>query len=73
MRLLINFIPLFLISIYLLFDACFLEFPLKMEEENKETKVDDTIITEEQLYKDAQLKSAVDILKALIITNKGKK
>ncbi len=36
------------------------------------TKVDETIITEEQLYKDAQLKSAVDILKALIITNKGK-
>ena len=27
------------------------------------------IITEEQLYKDAQLKSAVDILKALMITN----
>lgn len=41
--------------------------------DNNETKVDDTIITEEQLYKDAQLKSAVDILKALIITNKGKK
>jgi len=37
------------------------------------TVIDDTIITEEQLYKDAQLKSAVDILKALIITNKGKK
>jgi len=36
------------------------------------TKVDNTIITEEQLYKDAQLKSAVDVLKALIITNKGK-
>ena len=42
-------------------------------EENNETKVDDTIITEDQLYKDAQLKSAVDILKALIITKKGKK
>jgi len=42
-------------------------------EENNETKIDDTIITEEQLYKDAQLKSAVDILKALIITNKGKR
>ena len=41
--------------------------------ENNETKVDDTIITEEQLYQDVQLKSAVDILKALIITNKGKK
>lgn len=39
--------------------------------ENNETVVDKTIITEEQLYKDAQLKSAVDILKALIITNKG--
>ncbi|WP_309497084.1 S41 family peptidase [Sulfurovum sp.] len=42
-------------------------------EENNETKIDDTVITEEQLYKDAQLKSAVDILKALIITSKGKK
>lgn len=42
-------------------------------EENNTTKVDDTIITEAQLYKDAQLKSAVDILKALIITNKGNK
>ena len=41
--------------------------------DNNETAVDDTIITEEQLYKDAQLKSAVDILKALIITNKGRK
>ena len=39
----------------------------KGEDDNK------TIITEDQLYKDAQLKSAVDILKALIITNKGKK
>ena len=34
----------------------------KEEEENK------TIITEEQIYKDAQLKSAVDILKALMIS-----
>ena len=33
----------------------------------------ETIITEDQLYKDAQLKSSVDILKALIITHKGKK
>jgi carboxyl-terminal processing protease len=41
--------------------------------DNNETKVDDTVITEKQLYKDAQLKSAVDILKALIITNKGNK
>jgi len=37
------------------------------------TKVDDTIITDKQLFKDTQLKSGVDILKALIITNKGKK
>ena len=37
-------------------------------EENNET-----IITKDQLYKDAQLKSSVDILNALIITNKGKK
>jgi len=36
-------------------------------------KEDETVITEEQLYKDMQLKSAVDILKALIITEKGKK
>lgn len=41
--------------------------------DNNETQIDNTIITEEQLYKDAQLKSAVDILKALIITSKGKK
>lgn len=40
--------------------------------DNNETKVDDTIITEKQLYRDAQLKSAVDILKALIITGKGR-
>ena len=32
----------------------------------------ETIITEDQLYKDAQLKSSVDILNALIITNKRK-
>ncbi|WP_373029916.1 S41 family peptidase [Sulfurovum sp.] len=41
--------------------------------ENNETKIDDTVITEKQLYQDLQLKSAVNILKALIITNKGKK
>jgi carboxyl-terminal processing protease len=40
--------------------------------DNNETEVDDTIITKSQLFKDLQLKSAVDILKALIITNKGK-
>jgi len=43
------------------------------EDNNETAKVDDSIITEEQMYKDAQLKSAVDILKALIITNKGHK
>jgi len=37
------------------------------QEDNK------TIITEKMLYKDAQLKIGVDILKALVITNKGKK
>ncbi|OYY54848.1 MAG: peptidase S41 [Sulfurovum sp. 28-43-6] len=41
--------------------------------ENNATKEDDSIITQSQLYKDVQLKSAVDILKALIITQKGKK
>ena len=41
--------------------------------ENNNSKVDDTIITEKQLFKDTQLKSGVDILKALIITNKGRK
>ncbi|RLA66976.1 MAG: peptidase S41 [Epsilonproteobacteria bacterium] len=41
--------------------------------ENNESIVDASIINEEQLHKDAQLKSAVDILKALIITNKGKR
>lgn len=44
----------------------------KTNKENNATQVDQTIITEEQIYKDLQLKSAVDILKALIITNKGK-
>ena len=43
----------------------------KIDTENNTTTVDDTIITEDQIYKDLQLKSAVDILKALIITNKG--
>ncbi len=44
--------------------------------EDNSTKPDDnneTIITKDQLYKDAQLKTSVDILKALIITDKGKK
>ena len=35
--------------------------------------INKTLITEDQLKKDNQLKSAVDILKALIITNKGDK
>jgi carboxyl-terminal processing protease len=39
--------------------------------DDNSTKIDKTIITEEQLKKDNQLKSAMDILKALIITNKG--
>ncbi len=46
---------------------------LKLTTDENGTVIDETIITEEQLYNDAQLKSAVDILKALIITNKGKK
>jgi len=41
-------------------------------EENNAT-INKTLITEDQLKKDNQLKSAVDILKALIISNKGKK
>jgi len=40
--------------------------------ENNETKADKKLINEKMLYEDAQLKSAVDILKALIITQKGK-
>ncbi len=45
---------------------------IKTDTENNATKTDDSIITEDQIYKDLQLKSAVDILKALIITTKGK-
>ncbi len=41
-------------------------------DENNETEVDDSIINQKQLYNDVQLKSAVDILKALIITKKGR-
>jgi len=37
---------------------------------SKEKKENKKIFTEEQIYKDAQLKSAVDILKALIISKK---
>jgi carboxyl-terminal processing protease len=39
----------------------------KEEIDDKENK---KVITEEQIYKDSQLKSAVDILKALMITSK---
>ena len=41
------------------------------DQTDEETPKDKTIITEEDIYKDAQLKSAVDILRALIITKKG--
>ena len=41
-------------------------------EDANESIVDKTIITEKDLYKDLQLKSASDILKALIITSKGR-
>ena len=37
--------------------------------EHKDDIADKTIITEEQIYKDSQLKSAIDILKALMITS----
>ena len=40
-------------------------------EENNTTILNKKVIDEERLYNDAQLKSAVDILKALIITHKG--
>jgi len=38
------------------------------KKEKEDESEDKTIITEEQIYKDSQLKSAVDILKALMIT-----
>ncbi len=41
---------------------------VKIDKKGEENK---TIITEEQIYKDAQLKSAVDILKALMISKRG--
>jgi len=49
-----------------------LEMPDTNSTEDNAT-INKTLITEEVLGKDNQLKSAVDILKALIITNKGKK
>jgi len=42
------------------------------ENNSSKAKEDKTIINKEMLYKDAQLKSATDILKALIITNTQK-
>lgn len=39
------------------------------KKETSDKEEDKTIITEEQIYKDSQLKSAIDILKALMITN----
>jgi len=41
-------------------------------EDNNTTEENKKLITEEMIYNDAQLKSALDILKALIITQKGK-
>ena len=38
--------------------------------EKKDKKVDETIITKEMIYKDNQLKTGIDVLKALILTNK---
>ena len=52
--------------------------PIKIENvdlnssESNATVVNDKIINKEQLQKDNQLQSAINILKALIITNKGK-
>lgn len=42
----------------------------KKVKKEEEKKIDPTIITEKQLYSDAQLKSAVDILKALMLTQR---
>jgi len=39
---------------------------------DKKEKEDKTIITEDQIYNDAQLKSAIDILKALMIVDRQK-
>ena len=41
--------------------------------QNDEETINKTIITEKQLYNDSQLKSAVDILKALMIVHKGER
>ncbi len=42
------------------------------EKKDQEKEEDKTIITEEQIYNDAQLKSSIDILRALIITSQAK-
>ncbi|SFV60607.1 Carboxyl-terminal protease [hydrothermal vent metagenome] len=44
----------------------------KKKDKKEDKKEDKTIITEEQIYNDAQLKSAIDILKALMIVDKQK-
>ncbi len=46
--------------------------PEPVVDKSDDNKSDDTKISETELYKDAQLKSSVDILKALMITKKGK-
>jgi carboxyl-terminal processing protease len=45
----------------------------KKEEAKKEDEEDKTILTEKQIYSDAQLKSGIDILRALIITTQPRK
>ncbi|MRJ03041.1 MAG: S41 family peptidase [Epsilonproteobacteria bacterium] len=44
----------------------------KREAENNESKEDKSLIDEEKLYEDAQLKEAYDILKAIMITKERK-
>ncbi len=43
-----------------------------VESEDENSTVNNKVITEKMIYNDAQLKSGLDILKALIITEKGK-
>jgi carboxyl-terminal processing protease len=45
----------------------------KKKEGKKDEEKDESILTEEQIYNDAQLKSGIDILRALIITSDAKK
>jgi len=44
----------------------------KKDEEKEKKEIDKTIVTEDQIYNDAQLKSAIDILKVLMITSQIK-